>query len=416
MGSIIIGSGYRGLRFAKLICQMGEEVSAIVEKNLNMHNFIKWQLKRSGCPEISMFSDYREAFDRIPYEKADKVFIITPDFTHKEIFEECIKRNYHIFLEKPIATKRNDITDMIKLSENYRNDIQVGYVLRFTPFYKKIKEIITDGILGKTALIQMNERLTLQKGLGLKKSWHNKWANTGGFFNEKCSHDIDIMLWLKEYEAEPESIYSYGSTKFGTEPDNHPAKCSLCNLENCPYREEKDSLLEEFLEGHPEEKDKFASYYEKKDMCFFHTESEVFDNQTALITFSDGSHGTFSYVTVSGEPGRDIIIHGTKGCLTGNFDRGYLKYTVYETGKTEETVFDNTDRHAGGDEEIIRNFFDKTKNSVSDRNSLEECAKASLIAFTGDYSMYTGKLEKIPNPHIKEDFIDFEKYKENFGL
>lgn len=413
MGSIVIGSGYRGLKFVKILSQMGETVSAIVEKNKNMHGFIKWQLEKI-CPNIPMYTDCGDAFNAIPYEEADKVFIITPDFTHKSIFEECVKRNYHIFLEKPIATKRNDIADMVEMTKNYTKDIQVGYVLRFTPFYLKVKEICDSGILGNIALIQMNERLSISKGLGLKKSWHNRWENTGGFFNEKCSHDIDIMLWLKEKYACPVGIYSYGSTKFGTDSENHPEKCSECKDERCPYREEEDKILAEYLSKYPEERCKFAKVFETKDKCFFHSKSEVFDNQTALMVFSDGSHGSFSYVTVSGNPGRDIFIHGSNGYLEGNFDKGCLKYEIYETGKTFEIKFDNEDKHAGGDEKIIKNFLDKTKNKVSDKESLADCARASIIAFTGDYSMYTGKMEIIPSADEKKSFIPFQEYMKKY--
>ncbi|MBQ0104695.1 MAG: Gfo/Idh/MocA family oxidoreductase, partial [Armatimonadetes bacterium] len=323
MGSIVIGSGYRGLRFVRILSEMGETVSAVVENNRDKHSFIRWQLKEAGCGDLRMFSDYREAFDTVPKSEADRVFIITPDFTHREIFEECVKRKYHIFLEKPIATKRNDIADMVAMSENYEKVIQVGFVLRYTPFYSKIKEIVSQGLLGKIALIQMNERLSLSKGLGLKKSWHNKWENTGGFFNEKCSHDIDLMLWMKQSEAKAVSIYSYGSTKFGCEPKNHSQKCSECSIADCPYREKEDPILNNYLSLFPTEREKFRGVIETGDRCFFHTYSEVYDNQSALIVFSDGSHGTFSYITISGDPGRDILIHGTEGSLSGNFDKGY---------------------------------------------------------------------------------------------
>ena len=411
MGSIIIGSGYRGLTFLEWLPKLGEEIAAVVEINEAKHNFIKWQLEKQGINVPPFYTDYKKAFEEIPYSQADKVFIITPEFTHKEIFNECIKRKYHIFLEKPIATTKNDVADMVNISKDYDKDIQVGFLLRFTDFYIKVKEIISQGLIGKISLIQMNERLTVTRGIPLKKDWHGKWEATGGFFNEKCSHDIDLMLWLKEDQAKPVEIFSYGSQEFGVEK-GHPEKCSKCEKPNCPFRNQGDKVLEEFLGEHPEEREKFVSAFENMDKCYFNSGSQVFDTQSAIIIFDDGSHGDFSYILVSGKPGRDILIHGTKGCLEGSFDTGYIKYTIYDTGEVKEITLDLLDKHQGGDERIIKNFLDKTCNNISDKDTLAHGALASVVAFMGDYSMYTGKVESIPKIDEYREFVPFEKYME----
>lgn len=410
MGSIVIGSGYRGITLIKELFKAGEKVSAVVDNSKEKHNFIKWQIKKEGCEVPPFYIDYMDAFNSIPYEEANKVFIITPDWTHREIFEECIKRKYHIFLEKPIATKRNDIADMINMSKDYPMDILVGFVLRFTDFYNKVSEIVKSGILGNIAFIQMNERLAPWRSSPLKKDWHASWEYTGGFLNEKCAHDIDIMVWLKEHEAKAVKVFSYGSTKFGNLPDEYPEFCSQCNRKNCFYREKEDPILNEYLSVHPEEEPIFEKLLQNKDKCFFHTNSEVFDNQSSIIVFSDGSHGNFSYNVVTGEPGRDIKIHGTKGYLSGDFDKGYIKYFIYDTEEEKEIIFNNVDKHAGGDARIVKHFLSKTENNVSDKDSLADGAMASVIAFMGDYSQYVGKMEDIPNLWERGDFVPFEEY------
>jgi len=412
LGSIVIGSGYRGILFIDILINvLKEEVTVLVEKDINKHDYIKWLLAKRGCVNIPIVEDYEEAFKNTPYEVADKVFIITPDFTHREIFEKCIERKYNIFLEKPIATLRNDIVDMLSMSKNYEKTIQVGFVLRYTKFYNEIKRIVDSGALGKIAMIQMNERLSHVKGLGLKKSWHKAWDNTGGFFNEKCSHDIDLMCWIKSSQAKPVKIVSYGSTMFGIKNDKYPKYCSECDIENCLYREPEDELLKEYLEENPHiDRDRFSHVILSKDTCFFHTYAEVFDNQSALIVFDDASHGNLTYVTISSNHGRDIMIHGTDGYLEGNFDKGHLKYINYSEQKENIIDIDNKDKHAGADEVIIREFLEKANNNQKSTSSLEEGALASIIAFQGDYSNYTGKMEYLPTLNEKGDFIPFEEY------
>ena len=150
-----------------------------------------------------------------------------------------------------------------------------------------------------------------------------------------------------------------------------------------------------------------------KDKCFYHTNSEVFDNQSALIIFADGSHGCFNYVIVSADPGRDITIHGTKGYLKGHFDNGELTYTIYDTNEDKKITFDNVDKHAGGDEKIIESFLVNSKDNKSDNDMLGASAYASIVAFQGDYSLYTGKMQEIPSITQKGVFVPFEEYMKN---
>ena len=124
MGSIVIGSGYRGITFLKILSRLGEKVCGVVESNISKHNFVKWQMEKENCPIPPFFTDYIEAFDKLP--EADKVFIITPDFTHRKIFEECIKRKYNIFLEKPIdKSKKRAILLKVSIREQIQKGIQI---------------------------------------------------------------------------------------------------------------------------------------------------------------------------------------------------------------------------------------------------------------------------------------------------
>jgi len=42
------------------------------------------------------------------------------------------------------------------------------------------------------------------------------------------------------------------------------------------------------------------------------------DHQTVCIEFDNGAQGVFAVNAVSGMPGRDITIHGTDGCISGD--------------------------------------------------------------------------------------------------
>ncbi|KAJ2492025.1 hypothetical protein IWW37_001739 [Coemansia sp. RSA 2050] len=66
-------------------------------------------------------------------------------------------KGYHILLEKPMTTDLTsckEVYDAVK-----RNDVMLAvcYVLRYTPFNRKIKQIIESGVLGSIVSIQHTE-------------------------------------------------------------------------------------------------------------------------------------------------------------------------------------------------------------------------------------------------------------------
>lgn len=72
-----------------------------------------------------------------------------------------------------------------------------GYVLRYTPFFRKMKELINDGRIGKIVSIQHNEN---------EGYWHHAHGYVRGPWNNseksspyilaKACHDIDLILYL----------------------------------------------------------------------------------------------------------------------------------------------------------------------------------------------------------------------------
>ena len=73
----------------------------------------------------------------------------------------------------------------------------VSYVLRYTLFYKMIKEIIDSGEIGKVININNTENVAY---------WHHAHSYTRGNWKDsketgpmiltKCSHDLDLLFWL----------------------------------------------------------------------------------------------------------------------------------------------------------------------------------------------------------------------------
>lgn len=77
--------------------------------------------------------------------KIDAAFICNPSNMHVSTARWCIKKNIPIFVEKPVATNRDDLKKIQKLIKSRKKYINVvGYQLRFNPIIKFIKKYIFD--------------------------------------------------------------------------------------------------------------------------------------------------------------------------------------------------------------------------------------------------------------------------------
>ncbi len=77
--------------------------------------------------------------------KIDAAFICNPSSMHVSTAEWCIKRNIPIFVEKPVATNKNDLKKIQRLLKSRKKYVNVvGYQLRFNPLIKFVKNYVFD--------------------------------------------------------------------------------------------------------------------------------------------------------------------------------------------------------------------------------------------------------------------------------
>ena len=137
---VIIGAGARGNRvFADLISRhdTGFETVAVVELDPARRRAFQ---ERYGIPDERAFA-FVEEFLAAP-RLGDIVFICTPDPTHYTLCRAVSERGYDILLEKPIATNLPDCLAMLDIEASSGNRIFVAHVLRYSPFFRKIKDLI----------------------------------------------------------------------------------------------------------------------------------------------------------------------------------------------------------------------------------------------------------------------------------
>ena len=91
---------------------------------------------------------------------SDVVIIGTLDDQHYIPVMHAIKEGYDIILEKPIAMTVEEIVDISELAKRQKNQlIAVCHVLRYSPLFTKIKELLDEKVIGNVINIQHNENV-----------------------------------------------------------------------------------------------------------------------------------------------------------------------------------------------------------------------------------------------------------------
>ena len=154
----VLGAGRRGMEaYTPYLLDNPNlgEVVAVAEPNKSKQEKFK---EMYNISDENIFDNYIDLLDR---EKlADAVIISTNDDMHYEPCKLALEKGYHVLLEKPMSNSLDEIIKLDNLAKKYNNQtFMVCHVLRYTPFFTKLKEIIDSKELGELVTIQHNENI-----------------------------------------------------------------------------------------------------------------------------------------------------------------------------------------------------------------------------------------------------------------
>ena len=88
----------------------------------------------------------------------------------------ALAAGYDVLLEKPLARTEEECIELREQARKYGRKFMVCHVLRYTPFYSRVKQLIDEGVLGDIVTIVHTE------GLGNIHQSHSfvrgNWGNT----------------------------------------------------------------------------------------------------------------------------------------------------------------------------------------------------------------------------------------------
>lgn len=192
----VIGAGNRGKDiYANFILEKTDEAEIVAVAELNPLKREE-MIKKHGINPEYVFEDWKDFLAKDKF--CDAIILATGDDMHFEPIQEAMKKGYDILLEKPMSNKADECIKIVELAEKYGVKVMVCHVLRYTPFFSKLKELIESGIIGDVVDIQHNENIgnfhfahSFVRG-----NWRNS-DETSPLILQKSCHDLDILLVIR---------------------------------------------------------------------------------------------------------------------------------------------------------------------------------------------------------------------------
>ena len=422
---IVLGCGSRGTAYSRYALDNPDkmEIVGVADPVEGRRNEFKTQF---NVPEENVVTDWRELLERP--KMADAVMIATQDQMHFEPAMMAIEKGYHLLLEKPMATTPEECMRIAEAAEKKGVYVIIGHVLRYAPFFRALKKLVDDGVIGEITNINHTEGVgnVHQSHSYVRGNWHAEKESAPMLLAKSC-HDFDILQWLVDREFT--RVQSFGTlTHFTKEnkPEGAPKRCieGCPHADTCPYNAVKlyyndknnvwfrtaATMVSPLINATDEEVEK-ALWETNYGRCVYDSDNDVVDHQSVNMEFEGGITATFT-MSAFNRGGRRINIMGTKGELSGDAKSGNIEVYTFADKQTKlvtssDVVQDETvaGGHGGGDSRLIKALVELIGDGQTSVSYCETrvSAKNHVATFAAEESRLKGTVvdvQKYEKEHI----------------
>ena len=361
-----IGSGQRSFGYIKVIQKFfTKEISVICIYDIDSQRVKDFSKKVKNVLKLNIIPYYGEISKFfIANTDTDVIFICTPDNTHVDIVEKCVTHSNikNIVLEKPTHISREQGIKLDSLVSKNNLNIFVPFVLRFSPFFQKIKELLP--MIGAITRFDYKLDLSIPHSTSYYRRWHRHKEKCGSFLITKCCHDIDIVTWLNG-DKESDSL-AFANVRTFDKKDM--GNCSSCDLD-CRYRFDKNKAYVFMTDVDIEDPINF-------DRCIYNNDHDIYDHFTCMLNYKTYI-ATYSVIMFQEKGGRSILINGMDGKIEGCFrtNKIYLKLNGKHIKEIDMGTLISNSGHNGSDTHFIEEIVKNVGNNVNDHILYEESKK-----------------------------------------
>ena len=142
---------------------------------------------------------YADATALIQDPDVNAIYIATPPGSHEAYALEAMKAGKPVYIEKPVARNSQECQRMIAVSQSLKVPATVAHYRRGLGIFRRVKEIVTQGGIGKVHMVLLN--LAQAPKTGDQKDPSINWRidpsiSGGGLFYDLSPHQLDIIYWI----------------------------------------------------------------------------------------------------------------------------------------------------------------------------------------------------------------------------
>ena len=411
--AITLGAGSRGNVYGGYALQFPNALDIVGVAEPNPVRNERYS-KKHQIENKNRFNTWEDVF-KVP-KFADAVIITTPDRLHYGPCMAALKAGYDVLLEKPISPSQKECEDILALSKKTGRIVAVCHVLRYAPYFVKLRKVIQSGAIGELVSIQHLEPIghVHMSHSYVRGNWHNRHETTPIILAKSC-HDLDILRWMVGKPCT--KVVAMGGIKWFKKenaPAGSTARCSDgCAVEgSCPYsalkiyhRNRSWTHVFDLPEDREKQGEAILEYLKTTNYgrCVYRMENNQEDHYICNLEFEGGVTANFSMEAFTSYEGRRTRVMGSMGDIVG--DMNTFTVTDFRTGKSE--VFDHSkiedvenyknSGHGGGDWLLVNDWI----AAISERNpalltsTIDASIESHIMGFKAEKSRASGKVERL---------------------
>lgn len=394
--------------------------------------------------DAARFAGWRELLARP--RLADAIVIATPDREHAAAAIAALERGYDVILEKPIAPTEAEVEAVAAAAAGSRGSVTVAHVLRYTPFFSLLKQLLDEGRIGELVTVTHAESIGYWHFAHsfVRGNWRSE-ASSSPMILAKACHDLDLLRWLAGDRCT--AVASFGGLHHFRAEQAPPGALDRCwdGVRRCPaapdcpfdahrfYVDRLDGVVDwpiTVIGAGPDRESRLdaiaAGPYGR---CVYHADNDVADHQVTALEFANGVRATLTVSGLTAENTRSVTLAGTRGELRGRLDTGEIEVRRFLPGhaapppgpwdrdelgraglrgdERELLVASPTpirDGHGGGDDAMLRDVLDRlrarrdrgSRAGVEAMTSLTASIESHLMAFAAERSRRERRVVELP--------------------
>lgn len=211
----IVGTGGRAAMYVEAILDTYRDSSELVglcDLSRVRMRFYQAQIQERWSQEPPLAYPADE-FDRMLAEtNPDVVIVTTTDSVHHEYIIRSMEAGCDVICEKPMTIDVEKARAIVEAVQDTGRELRVTFNYRYAALSTKIRELLGQGIIGRTFHVNFQWLLDTYHGADYFRRWHREKDKSGGLLVHKATHHFDLVNWW--IDSWPKTVFALGDLRF----------------------------------------------------------------------------------------------------------------------------------------------------------------------------------------------------------